>query len=262
GSMLELKALGEKFSGKYFVTSVKHKFVPLVGFETFFFVEKNTGLMKTSGGAVVGSSAAAGAAPEKKEERGYVSKDPVIKNLKWLDKDGEEITEAMEGERVTMHAEVENLKDNSPIAVTLYEKDYNTPDDLVERFETSVEKGEVNVSWTFKYMDDSDDVGSDQEKKEKGYTKPEYFFWVQSKKFELKEESEILEFKDFIELTVVDESTGEPMANADYTITLPDGNELKGKLDDKGFVRIDDVPPGYYTAVVSDGEDEFDIFFD
>ena len=47
----------------------------------------------------------------------------------------------------------------------------------------------------------------------------------------------------WIELSLVDEEKN-PVADQPYWIQLPDGEILEGKLDDKGFIRIDDIPNG------------------
>jgi uncharacterized Zn-binding protein involved in type VI secretion len=48
---------------------------------------------------------------------------------------------------------------------------------------------------------------------------------------------------DFIELELVDEQ-GRPMANERYLVTASDGGVRAGRLDSKGFARIEGVAPG------------------
>ncbi|MCP4136004.1 MAG: hypothetical protein GY754_33855, partial [bacterium] len=250
GSMLELKALGEKFSGKYFVTSVKHKFVPLVGFETFFFVEKNTGVMKTSGGAVVGSGAGTGPVEKKQEERGTIKKNPNLKNLKWLDKDGKEISEAMIGDMVTMQAEVEEIDDGKYVKLTIYEKDYEGDNDYIRSNTVKIKDGKIEKELKVPYIEDTDDVNSKQELEEKGYTTPEFMFVIKYEGATGKSwRSQVLEIKDWIEIEACD-SNGNLLKNVKYTIKLADGSEKKGTTDANGIIKIEGILIGIHDIIL------------
>ena len=45
---------------------------------------------------------------------------------------------------------------------------------------------------------------------------------------------------------------GNLQANADYILHLPDGQERRGTLDDQGYAREEDVPPGPCRIELSD----------
>lgn len=47
----------------------------------------------------------------------------------------------------------------------------------------------------------------------------------------------------WIEITLVDE-TGEPVSNERFLLVLPDGSQRNGRLDDKGFARVEQIPAG------------------
>ncbi len=47
----------------------------------------------------------------------------------------------------------------------------------------------------------------------------------------------------WIEIELTDEA-GEPFSNEEYTLLLPDGQELTGRLDENGFVRVEGIEPG------------------
>ncbi len=50
--------------------------------------------------------------------------------------------------------------------------------------------------------------------------------------------------KSWIEIELVDEEDN-PVPGERYRITLPDGKTLaEGRLDDKGFARVDGIDPG------------------
>jgi len=48
---------------------------------------------------------------------------------------------------------------------------------------------------------------------------------------------------DRIEIELVDEN-GNPVADEEYILYLPDGKERKGKVDSKGYAMEKDIPPG------------------
>ena len=60
--------------------------------------------------------------------------------------------------------------------------------------------------------------------------------------------SEAEENKDktsWIEIELVYESSGKPVAGMSYVVTLPDGQTVaSGSLDDQGFARVDHIDPG------------------
>jgi hypothetical protein len=81
----------------------------------------------------------------------------------------------------------------------------------------------------------------------KSYNPPEYFFVVDyhGQRFGDKQESELLKFRDTIELQLIT-SKGEPVSRIEYRLLLADGTEKKGKLDAEGRAVVSDVPPGPY----------------
>ena len=49
--------------------------------------------------------------------------------------------------------------------------------------------------------------------------------------------------KSWIEIRLRDQD-GDPVPGEDYKVVAPDGRELTGKLDQKGFARVDGIDPG------------------
>jgi hypothetical protein len=49
--------------------------------------------------------------------------------------------------------------------------------------------------------------------------------------------------KSWIAIKLVDED-GRPVPDEEYRILLPDGTEVEGNLDKKGFARINGIDPG------------------
>lgn len=55
--------------------------------------------------------------------------------------------------------------------------------------------------------------------------------------------------KPSLELLLSDED-GKPAANIPYNLSLPDGTQRSGKLDDKGYVRIEDIETDIDTVTL------------
>ncbi len=164
-----------------------------------------------------------------------------ITNQKWGRK------EARRGDRVSLSADVENVADGREVLVFIYEHDRDGAHDFITRFPCKVENRRIEVEWSFEYHDDTNEIPTDPEMKKngKGYGAPTYF-WVAEygrKRFGDKQESGLLEFKDWIDLDLVD-STGRPVAEEKYEIEFADGSKKSGRLDKNGQAQIKDVPPG------------------
>ena len=105
----------------------------------------------------------------------------------------------------------------------------------------------VEILWAYEYHEDTDEVPTDEEMQAYGgsYQPPEYFFTVTvgSQEFGKAQESGLLLFKDWMEISFFDQD-GEPLAGEKYKVTLADGTILDGELDGDGLARIEDVPPG------------------
>ena len=94
-------------------------------------------------------------------------------------------------------------------------------------------------------------LSSQQEKEEKGYTLPEYAFTVECDGVE-SEESGQLDVMGWIKTQFKDKGTGEPIANAKYTIYLTDGTEINGITDDEGYVEQINLKKGKYLIVLGE----------
>lgn len=77
-----------------------------------------------------------------------------------------------------MCTEVQNIAEQSETEIKIVEKDNDGNDDEVETLKIAVSDSKIRCKWKVIYMEDEDDENSQQEKKEKGYTLPEYAFTV------------------------------------------------------------------------------------
>jgi len=156
-------------------------------------------------------------------------------------------SEARRGDVLTLKASVENLPDAAQVKIIIYEFDRDGANDKIVELPATVDNKKIELQWAYEYHEDTDEIPSDAEMQRYGrnYNPPEYFFTVKvdRKEFGKKQESGLLKFKDWMEIELRDED-GNPIANENYILHLPDGQQRSGKLDENGRAREKDIPPG------------------
>jgi hypothetical protein len=163
-------------------------------------------------------------------------------NLKWSAK------EARRGDILTLSADVNGLRDKEEVTVIIYEYDRDGTHDKIIELPATVMNKRIQLQWEYEYHEDTDEIATQEEldKYGKTYNPPEYFFTVKVEDTEFgkqEQESGLLEFKDWIEIELVDDN-GKPMPNEKYVLHLPDGNKRQGILDVNGFAKEENIPPG------------------
>lgn len=146
------------------------------------------------------------------------------------------------GDILKMGADIEGAPEGTEALIEIYEHDADGAHDFITKIPTLVKSQRVEGQWQFQYMEDTDDIPTAEES-ERGYNPPEYFFKVIIGSTEAR--SELLQFRDWVEIELKDED-GNPLADQDYVVHLPDGKEKKGKLDGRGRAVERDLPPGRY----------------
>jgi hypothetical protein len=159
-----------------------------------------------------------------------------ITNVKW-DKQ-----ETRREDVLLLSADVKGARDGTEAQIKIFEHDADGNHDFIEEFSVPVKNEKVEKEWEFEYRGDTNKTS---EKSEKEYNPTEYFFRVKVR--ENFGESELLEFKDTIDIQLIDEA-GNPTGGQKYTLDLPDGSKREGVLDDTGCAHIEDVPPGKYNV--------------
>jgi uncharacterized Zn-binding protein involved in type VI secretion len=167
-----------------------------------------------------------------------------VYNAKWSQ------NEARVGDVVKLSADVEGFKDETEALFIIQERDLDGKDDSIVQITSKVQGGKVEAQWKYEYHEDTDKVSEDDEVK--GYSAPEHYFIV--KVGECKARSDLLEYKDWIEIELVDEED-KPIANEDYLLYLPDGSIRKGKLDGNGYKKEEKIPPGKCSVVFPNKDD-------
>jgi len=181
---------------------------------------------------------------------------PDVTNMSWSAK------KAKSGEIVTLSADVDRVADGAEAKILIYEYDNDSAHDLITELPAKIENKKISVDWEFEYREDTDDILTEDEMKEYGgsYNPPEYFFVVDINGFKTgdNQESELLTFKDYLELKLVDDDDN-PIPEVDYKITLPDGTNKEGKLDENGEAKLEDIPPGKIEIKYSDVAPEAEV---
>ena len=166
-----------------------------------------------------------------------------VSNMKWSAK------EARRGDVLTLTANVQNVQNGTEVEITIYEYDRDSIHDKIAKLPAVVQDEKIEVKWDYEYYEDTDEVPTEEELQKYGrnYNPPEYFFTIKigETEFGKDQESGILEFKDWIELELLNYTGDE-----EYVLHLPDGTQRKGQFDDTGKLREEDLPPGRCTIEV------------
>ncbi len=151
------------------------------------------------------------------------------------------------GNAVKLFVDVgKGIADGTEVSFEIKEQDQDGNDDDVTTLKGKVEAGKAVTEWKCEYVEDTDDVITDQEKKwkEQGFaefTLPELYFIAKADGSESK--SGLFEIADVIE-GVLEFDDGTPMANKKFELHFTKGGKLEGKTDAKGHFKVDNVPPG------------------
>ncbi|MEZ5359343.1 MAG: hypothetical protein R3F48_10995 [Candidatus Zixiibacteriota bacterium] len=178
-----------------------------------------------------------------------------VSQMKWS------ADEVKRGDVVTLSAKVTGMKDDSDVLITVYEFDNEGLNDKVAKLDTKVKDKKVELEWEFDYYGKIEDIPVQQELEpyKKSYQQPQFYFTVTAgnDEFGKKQESGLIKFIDWFEIECED-PYGEPAADYEYILTLPDGTEKKGKLDKDGKAKIEGVPPGAYDLEIIPKDDDND----
>jgi len=157
-----------------------------------------------------------------------------ISNARWS------VDTAEAGESVTMSADVEGYDAGTPATFQIYKRDLRGADALVDTIETETQASSVEADWEY-VLNGEGDEGATSDETQQGYSAPEYYFDVIVERGRAR--SDLLEYRDYIEIEAVDED-GDPMADVEYVLYLPNGALRTGTLDGSGCLREENIPPG------------------
>lgn len=182
-------------------------------------------------------------------------KDITVSNLQWK-KDNKQISETFLGTEVEVYAKVNgvDVQNGAFLPFRIYEKDGQGEDDFVTSVMGKIENNKIIIPWETIYMEDKDDIESAQELQAKEYTLPEYVVKYDNLNGETVE-SNLLVIKDQLELEVIDEETGEPLSETNFTIALPNGEMINGELDANGYALVENLSSSMKYQIVFHKED-------
>ena len=160
-----------------------------------------------------------------------------ISSLAWK-KDGTVITKALVGDEVTLCADTHNIADGTSATIKIVEKDADGNDDDVATLKAAVQNNKIECAWKVVYTADDNDTDSEQEKKEKGYTLPEYAFTVECDGEKSTESGQLDVYAKFICKLI---AAGKVLSNYPYIIKLAGGAVKTGTTDKNGFVIENEI---------------------
>ncbi|HET6567183.1 MAG TPA: PAAR domain-containing protein [Rhodothermales bacterium] len=151
------------------------------------------------------------------------------------------------GEQVSLAATADGIESGTQATFFIYQRDVGGHDTMLEQVQTTVQGNKVSAEWSFAYsQDDADNAPvSGQER----YSHPQFYFEVTAGA--CKARSNMLRYKDYIEIELVDEEE-HPIPNAPYLLYLSDGTVRRGTLDGNGYRREENVPPVAHRIVFPD----------
>jgi len=165
------------------------------------------------------------------KEGSYEISIKAITGVKWS------VDEARTGEKVKMQAETKGFESNDKATFEVWQKDINKADKLIATFrDIDLSGDKAEAEWTYQYEPEEG-----QQQGKKGYSSPTFYFSV--KISECLQRSGILRLEDYFEIELVDEN-GDGVAKQEYIFYLPNGDVRRGTLDDKGYKKEENVPPG------------------
>lgn len=154
-------------------------------------------------------------------------------------------TTARVGEPVKLSANVEGFRENDEATFIIYKRDINRPDQEIARRTVPVRGKALEAEWEYPASTKTDEAGP-EENAAAGYSSPEFYFDVSIGP--CRTHSPILRFEGIIVLTLKDEK-GNPLANAEYVLRLPDGSMRRGKVNGQGLKKEEKVAVGRCTVV-------------
>ena len=133
------------------------------------------------------------------------------------------------------------MADGNEAEIQIWEHDEDGVHDFITKVIYKIKSNKIEAEWEYQYIQKIQMIYQLREKSEKGYQWPEYFFrvLVAGKSAD----SGLLKFKDHLEFSLID-SNGNPLSDVDFTVYMPDGKSVNGKVNKEGKATKKDVPPG------------------
>lgn len=154
------------------------------------------------------------------------------------------------GEEIKMIVDVKDFEDGTRARFVVWEEDVDGQNDFITEIEAKVQGNKAEAVWVYSPDEVKEDLKEEVEEEE---GEPKYFFAVEIEGDEAR--SGILSFTYTFEIRLVDED-GNPLDDVEYTATLSDGTQRKGRFKD-GLATIEDAPFGRFIVEV----EGYDLIF-
>ena len=167
----------------------------------------------------------------------------IVNSMQWS------AQEARRGDVLTLSAQFENVGSTDDVMVVIYEYDSDGNHDPITKIPTEIVNNRLEIKWEYEYHEDTDEIPTEEQMKKYGrhYNPPEYSFvdGIEGDAIGTEQERGLVEFKDWVEVRLNDPNGG-PVGGEKFVLYLPDGSTKEGTVDDKGYGRVEDIPPGGY----------------
>ena len=147
-------------------------------------------------------------------------------------------TNANVGDKVKLTVETIGLDDGEEAELEIFVIDSGFADKSFKKLPAKVDGDKVEIEWEFEVDEGWLTV---QEDKKRKYSSPAYYFVARIG--DIISRSNVLKYQDWIELELKDED-GNAVGGAEYSLHLPTGQIKKGNLDNNGYAKVEDIPPG------------------
>jgi hypothetical protein len=147
------------------------------------------------------------------------------------------------GQAVTIQVDTVGFDNGEEAVLQIFVRDGNYTDHQLAILKTTVNNDSVSQQWTME-VDEKYLSICDAKATKKKYSRPFFFYRVTVGGSV--EQSGILEIKDSIEISIVDEQNN-PCANERIKVALPSGEIKEEQVDGSGKKKLEKLPPGKYS---------------
>jgi hypothetical protein len=163
----------------------------------------------------------------------------MIKEARW------EKNKAKCGDQIKMTVDLKGFEAGTPARFIIWKEGIDQKKEAVKEIEAEVHGDKVEAIWGYSPEETEEDL---EKSIEDVIGEPKFFFEIKIK--EEKAKSDFLTLTYPIDIRLKEED-GNSLGGAEYTITLSDGTERNGKLED-GHALIEDTPYGRFTLKVKE----------
>jgi hypothetical protein len=175
--------------------------------------------------------------------------------------------EVARDELLTCKVEFEKdcIENGTTALLIIKEYDRDNNHDIITKIPVVVVNNRIETQWKFRFADNTENIPTNDELKPYGkqYQYPEYFFTVDVDGVVVgkDQESGLVRFRDTAKVKII-AWPDFPIANANFTLELPDGTKVSGRTDSDGNAVINGVSPGLAKVTVEGYDEVFTIEID